>query len=74
MIKGLHHWWLKLFFYQLDVGTSNAMIVYNEATGNSYNIVKFKKELVDVFVGDKLRNMPVHEEVEHSLEYVVKQG
>jgi len=35
-IKDLHRWWLKLFFYQLDVGTSNVMVVYNQATGNSY--------------------------------------
>jgi hypothetical protein len=44
------------------------MVVYNESTGNSSNILKLKKELVDVFIGDKLRNVPpVQEEVEHSL-------
>jgi hypothetical protein len=56
-IHGLHRWWLKLFFYQLDVGTSNAMILCNEAMNTSYNIVAFKKELVKAFVGHKLQDV-----------------
>ena len=30
-IIGQNRWWLKLFFYLLDVGTSNALVLYNEA-------------------------------------------
>jgi hypothetical protein len=30
-IMGQNRWWLKLFFYLLDVGTSNALVLYNES-------------------------------------------
>ena len=30
-IMGHKQWWLKLFFYFLDVGTSNALVLYKEA-------------------------------------------
>ena len=43
--------WLKLFLYQLDVGTSNALVLYNLATDKSSNMVTFKKELINAFVG-----------------------
>jgi len=66
-IKGLHRWWLKLFFYLLDVGTSNALVLYNEATGKSLNIAEFKKELIDAFIGAKIRNIPEEPNIEHSL-------
>jgi hypothetical protein len=41
-IMGQHRWWLKLFFYLLDVGTSNSLVLYREATDDSINIVEFK--------------------------------
>jgi hypothetical protein len=53
-------WWLKLFFYLLDVGMSNALILYNESkkmrtptngTFTPMNIVTFKMELVEGLVG-----------------------
>ena len=28
-ILGQNHWWSKLFFYFLDVGTSNALVLHN---------------------------------------------
>ena len=28
-VFGLHRWWVRIFFYLLDVGTSNAMILYS---------------------------------------------
>lgn len=65
-IMGQNRWWLKLFFYLLDVGTSNAMILYNEAMkiplehtnqrngDGAVNIVDFKRKLVESFVGSKI--------------------
>jgi len=54
-IMGLDRWWLKLFFYMLDVGTGNALVLYNEqlkirAEGGEYsewNMVQFKMKLVE---------------------------
>ena len=66
-IKGLHWWWLKLSFYLLDVGTSNALVLYNEATGSSLNIAEFKKEIINALVGSKIRSIPGEPTVEHSL-------
>lgn len=53
------------FFYLLDVGTSNALVLYNESmkirleTTGQYtpmNIVKFKMQLVEDLVGKKWTN------------------
>jgi Transposase IS4 len=66
-IMGQKRWWLKLFFYLLDVGTSNALVLYNEylrmkaeETGNTFtsmNIVSFKMKLVNDLVGNTVRNL-----------------
>ena len=56
-IMGQNRWWLKLFFYLLDVGTSNALVLYNEtrkAQDQKMNIVDFKMKLVEGFVGNKV--------------------
>jgi hypothetical protein len=61
-IMGQNRWWLKLFFYLLDVGTSNALVLYNEAMKSRHgaeqftamNIVKFKMQLVEGLVGKKV--------------------
>jgi Transposase IS4/DDE_Tnp_1-like zinc-ribbon len=63
-IMGQNRWWLKLFFYLLDVGTSNALVLYNEFRrmklkgdegSKPMNIVDFKKQLVADFIGkDKM--------------------
>jgi DNA polymerase III epsilon subunit-like protein len=66
-IKGLHRWWLKIFFYMLDVGTSNSLVLYNEATGKSLNVASFKRELVLAMVGHKIMNIPEEPTLEHSL-------
>jgi DNA polymerase III epsilon subunit-like protein len=58
-IMGLNRWWLKLFFYLLDAGTSNALVVYNEAMGGkqpSCNIADFKAKVVEALVGAKLHD------------------
>jgi DNA polymerase III epsilon subunit-like protein len=66
-IMGQKRWWLKLFFYLLDVGTSNALVLHNEylrikaeETNNTYtpmNIVTFKMKLVDDLVGKTVKSL-----------------
>ena len=65
-IMGQNRWWLKLFFYLLDVGTSNALVLYNESmkirleeTGGytAMNIVQFKMQLVEDLVGRSIDDL-----------------
>jgi Transposase IS4 len=59
-IMGQNRWWLKLFFYLPDAGTSNALVVYNEAMiekQHPYNIVHFKSKVVEALVGDKIKTV-----------------
>ena len=56
-IMGLHRWWLKLFFYLLDVGTSNALVLYRAATNDKINVVKYKEKLVQMWIGDRLSHV-----------------
>jgi len=57
-IMGLNRWWLKLF-YLLDVGTANALVLYNQqlkirAEGKDFkpmNIFDFKMQLVKDLAG-----------------------
>jgi hypothetical protein len=70
-IMGQNRWWLKLFFYLLDAGTSNALVLYNESMKTKdkdpINIAEFKLKVVESLVGGKLKE-PVEETVvEHSL-------
>jgi hypothetical protein len=68
---GQNHWWLKLFFYLLDVGTSNALVLYNDllrmrVTNGTYspmNIVDFKMQLVEGLVGRLIDNESGQDEV-----------
>ena len=54
-VMGKHRWWLKLFFYLLDVGTSNALILYRGVTDNrKMNLFHYKKQLVHLLVGERL--------------------
>ena len=49
-----------MFFYLLDAGTSNALVVYNEAMKEKqhpYNIVDFKSKVVKALVGDKIKTV-----------------
>jgi len=60
-IMGQNRWWLKLFFYLLDVGTSNALVLYREGAGGkaaNMSIVDFKLELLKAFVGPRFRERP----------------
>jgi len=55
-IRGQNRWWLKLFFYLLDAGTSNALVLYNltRHREKDMNISEFKLALIDWLVGDRL--------------------
>ena len=54
-IIGLHRWWLRMFFYLLDVGTCNAMVLYSLAKEErDINLATYKKALVRHFVGDAI--------------------
>lgn len=67
-IMGQKRWWLKLFFYLLDVGTSNALILYNESRKPHppMNIAEFKRLIVDHFVGERIvAPTRIQEEVQH---------
>jgi hypothetical protein len=68
-IRGGHQWWLKLFFYLLDVGTANALILYNYAMDGKENInlVEFKHKLIMSLVGDKLQMVPTNTNVVHEV-------
>jgi DNA polymerase III epsilon subunit-like protein len=58
-VMGQNRWWLKLFFYLLDAGTSNALVIYNEAMKGKqkpFNIADFKAKLVEGLVGAKLKD------------------
>ena len=57
-IMGQHRWWLKLFFYLLDVGTSNALVLYNCTRESPISVTEFKAMLVKGFLGDQLRPIP----------------
>lgn len=54
-IKGLHRWWLKLFFYAVDVAILNAHVLHLLATGKSartYTSKQFKIDLMESFLPD----------------------
>ena len=68
-IMGLNRWWLKLFFYLLDVGTANANVIYNETLqkDKQLNISDFKLQLVNTLVGQRIagvdRSIPVTDHI-----------
>jgi hypothetical protein len=71
-IMGQHRWWLKLFFYLLDVGTANALVLYREAMkndpkSNNISIAEFKRMLVHQFVGDEIAKPIKSDEKIHHL-------
>lgn len=75
-IMGQKRWWLKIFFYLLDVGTSNALVLHNEylkkkagdGKHTPMNIVHFKMKLVESLIGrtiDSLFEVGGGEEEQH---------
>ena len=55
---GQNRWWLKLFFYFLDVGTSNALVLHNYTTKAPLTVVDFKMAIVKTFLGDRSSSIP----------------
>jgi Transposase IS4 len=55
-IMGQHRWWLKLFFYLLDVGTANSLILYKIAMSGKKDLTisEYKRKLVMALVGSRL--------------------
>jgi hypothetical protein len=71
-IMGQNRWWLKLFFYLLDVGTSIALVLYNEAMKSKQkpmNTVEFKTRLVESVVGARLEEQAgdLNRVIEHAM-------
>ena len=70
-IMGSNRWWLKLFYYNLDVGTANALILYNLAVhtdkNNHLNITEYKKKLVLSLVGSRILKVVEDIHVAHEL-------
>jgi Transposase IS4 len=65
-IMGQNRWWLKVFFYLVDIATANTLVLFNEAMVASgrptMNIVEFKHALVHALVGiDRLEAAPVED-------------
>ena len=60
-VMGLHRWWLRIFFYLLDIGTSNSMVLFNEALQDKkdkLNLVEFKHRLVHRLLGTRITDVP----------------
>jgi Transposase IS4 len=55
-IMGQHRWWLKLMFYLLEVGTTNALVIYNKSMHESMNIFEFKHKIVTSLSESRLDN------------------
>ena len=70
-IMGQHRWWLKLFFYLLDVGTANALVLFRESMNNEstnkMSIVEYKSKLVNLLVGDRISKPIVTTPTVHKL-------
>ena len=56
-VMGLKRWWMKIFFYLLDVGTSNALVLFREAMNSNMNVVEYKKQLVNLLIGSRLETI-----------------
>lgn len=76
-IMGQNRWWLKLFFYLLDVGTSNANILYNEAMRKIHqddqhylNIHEYKTQLVEALIGKNIDELMEGKALEEEDEHV----
>ena len=70
-LMGQNRWWLKLFFYLLDVGTANALILFRLSmkgtTNEKMNMLEFKKKLLTRMLGTKILDVYPHVESNHEL-------
>jgi Transposase IS4 len=68
MLMGQNQWWLKLFFYLLDVSVENAYVLYNIAMDKKeINLVEFKEQLVMSMVGHKIQDVPTEIPMVHEI-------
>ena len=58
-IKGLHRWWIRIFFYIIDIIISNALILHKEGAKlsgkniNDMTIKEFKQSLIESYCKDE---------------------
>jgi hypothetical protein len=78
-LMGQGRWWLKLFFYSLDVGTGNALVLYNEllkirAQGKEYKrwnlLAQFKMQLIEDLVGKSANDLFSGSNADDVLEHI----
>ena len=58
-IHGLSRWWIRVFFYYVDVGTVNAMVLYRKsiASTKTMNLRDFKMSWVTSYCGERIRGI-----------------
>ena len=71
-LMGQNRWWLKLFFYLVDVATANSLILYRLAVvgtpNENMNIVDFKRKLLHSILGQKIQDICPPVQANHELE------
>ena len=48
---------MKVFFYLLDIGISNALVLFREIMNSNINVVEYKKQLVNLLMGSRLETI-----------------
>ena len=58
-IHKLSRWWIRVFFYYVDVGTVNAMVLYRKsiASTTNINLRDFKMSWVNSYCGERIRRV-----------------
>ncbi len=68
-----NRWWLKLFFYNLDVATSNALVLYQLAINDTkINVVDFKLRLLAHFLGSRAERVSLPLSTEKDQHHLVR--
>ncbi|KAG7373225.1 DNA polymerase III PolC [Nitzschia inconspicua] len=77
-VLGQNRSWLGLFFCLLDIGTFNALVLYNEAIKGKKkpcDIDDFKDQLIDALVGGKIKDvLDDNRSVEHTMIHIPDGG
>ena len=59
-VMGLNWWWLRLFFYFLDIGIKNIVLLYILSIYNEYrDIDRSKLILVSTILGNQIKYVPI---------------
>ena len=58
-IHGLGRWWIRVFFYYVDIGTVNAMVLYRKsiASTKAFSLHDFKMAWVNSYCGNRIREI-----------------